>query len=159
MKIKKNGKVINLTESDLKRIVKRVLTEQPEEYNESEGSADPDYDTAAAFAKSVEDWWGGSSDYTNSRKAEFSEYHEFFAKFEDWSNDADEAAAKAYKNKAMNDLNRNVGEDNSYYGQIKGWINEIVDQIDDVFQNDAWLHLNSSDGKSSDYKVDPEIDV
>lgn len=28
MKIKKNGKVINLTESDLKRIVKKVLTEQ-----------------------------------------------------------------------------------------------------------------------------------
>jgi len=28
MKIKKNGKVVNLTESDLKRIVKRVLTEQ-----------------------------------------------------------------------------------------------------------------------------------
>ena len=27
MKIKKNGKVIRLTESDLKRIVKRVLTE------------------------------------------------------------------------------------------------------------------------------------
>jgi hypothetical protein len=27
MKIKKNGKVINLTESDLKRIVKKVLTE------------------------------------------------------------------------------------------------------------------------------------
>ena len=27
MKIKKNGKVINLTESDLKRIVKRTLTE------------------------------------------------------------------------------------------------------------------------------------
>ena len=28
MRIKKNGKVINLTESDLKRIVKKVLTEQ-----------------------------------------------------------------------------------------------------------------------------------
>lgn len=28
MKIKKNGKVIKLTESDLKRIVKRILTEQ-----------------------------------------------------------------------------------------------------------------------------------
>tara|TARA_R110000751_G_scaffold43607_1_gene100453 strand:+ start:159 stop:476 length:318 start_codon:yes stop_codon:yes gene_type:complete len=28
MKIKKNGKVINLTESDLKRIVKRTLNEQ-----------------------------------------------------------------------------------------------------------------------------------
>jgi len=30
MKIKKNGKVIRLTESDLKKIVKRVLNEQPE---------------------------------------------------------------------------------------------------------------------------------
>ena len=28
MKIKKNGKVIRLTESDLKRIVKRTLSEQ-----------------------------------------------------------------------------------------------------------------------------------
>jgi len=30
MKIKKNGKVINLTESDLKRIVKKVLNETDE---------------------------------------------------------------------------------------------------------------------------------
>jgi len=30
MKIKKNGKVINLTESDLKRIVKKVLVETDE---------------------------------------------------------------------------------------------------------------------------------
>ena len=28
MRIKKNGKVVNLTESDLQRIVKRTLTEQ-----------------------------------------------------------------------------------------------------------------------------------
>ena len=28
MKIKKNGKVVNLTETDIKRIVKRVLTEE-----------------------------------------------------------------------------------------------------------------------------------
>ena len=119
MKIKKNGKVINLTESDLKRIVKRVLTEQPEENYESEGSADPDYDTAAAFAKSIEKWWGGSSDWTNKRKGEFSGYHEFFAKFQDWD-DADDAAAKAYKNKAMNDLKRDVTQDNTYYGKLKG---------------------------------------
>jgi len=31
MKIKKNGKVINLTESDLKRITKNMLNEQVEE--------------------------------------------------------------------------------------------------------------------------------
>ena len=30
MKIKKNGKVINLTESDLRRIVKKVIKEQDE---------------------------------------------------------------------------------------------------------------------------------
>jgi len=30
MKIKKNGKVLNLTESDLKKIVKKVLTEEEE---------------------------------------------------------------------------------------------------------------------------------
>jgi hypothetical protein len=29
MKIRKNGKTITLTESDLRRIVKRVITEQP----------------------------------------------------------------------------------------------------------------------------------
>lgn len=34
MKIKKNGKVIRLTESDLKRIVKRVLGEQIEEFGD-----------------------------------------------------------------------------------------------------------------------------
>ena len=33
MKIKKNGKVIKLTESDLQRIVKRVLNEQPSDYD------------------------------------------------------------------------------------------------------------------------------
>ena len=39
MKIKKNGKVVNLTESDLKRIVKRTLTEG-ESYSELEKSSD-----------------------------------------------------------------------------------------------------------------------
>jgi len=34
MKIKKNGKVIRLTECDLKRIVKRVLTEQQDKKND-----------------------------------------------------------------------------------------------------------------------------
>ena len=35
MKIKKNGKVLNLTESDLKRIVKRTLTEQESNHTET----------------------------------------------------------------------------------------------------------------------------
>ena len=159
MKIKKNVKVINLTESDLQRIVKRVLKEQPED-NES---SDSDYDTSSTFAKSVEDWWGGSSDWTNSRKAEFSEYHSFFAKFQGgfFGNDDEDAAAISYKNKVMNDLRREVGKDNSYYKQLKNWIDSIVDEIDDTFQNPSqtWLHLNSTDGRSSSYNVDPEIDV
>ena len=37
MKIKKNGKIIRLTESDLKKIVKRVLTEQEEEWRPNAG--------------------------------------------------------------------------------------------------------------------------
>ncbi len=40
MKIKKNGKVIRLTESDLKKIIKRVLTEQ--EYIANANSMFPD---------------------------------------------------------------------------------------------------------------------
>ena len=36
MKIKKNGQVIRLTESDIKKIVKRVLTEQMEEFEGEE---------------------------------------------------------------------------------------------------------------------------
>ncbi len=155
MKIKKNVKVINLTESDLQRIVKRVLKEQPED-NES---SDSDYDTSSTFAKSVEDWWGGSSDYTNSRKAEFSEYHSFFEPFN--NPDDSNAAAISYKNKVMNDLRREVGEDNTYYKQLKNWVDSIADEIDDTFQNPSqtWLHLNSTDGRSSSYNVDPEIDV
>jgi len=34
MKIRKNGTVVNLTESDLRRIVKRVLNEQDDPYGE-----------------------------------------------------------------------------------------------------------------------------
>ena len=41
MRIKKNGKVINLTESDLKRIVKRTLKEQ------EEPEIDRDFDPSA----------------------------------------------------------------------------------------------------------------
>ncbi len=44
MKIRKNGKVINLTESDLKRIVKRTLNE---EEDQGEPEIDRDFDTRA----------------------------------------------------------------------------------------------------------------
>jgi len=150
MKIKKNGEVINLTESDLKKIVKKVLSEQ---------DTDTDYKVAADFAKSVEDWWGGSSDITNDRKNEFSEYHEFFKKFQGSWSDSNDAAAISYKNKVMIDLKKSVNSGNVYYKQLKGFIDGIIDQIDDLFQNDVWLHLSSTDGRSSSYKVDAEIDV
>ena len=42
MRIKKNDKVIKLTESDLKRIVKRVLTEQNYDYEYIENLDDAD---------------------------------------------------------------------------------------------------------------------
>jgi len=41
MKIKKNGKVVNLTEGDLQRIVKRVLNEQSIDYNYIENLGNP----------------------------------------------------------------------------------------------------------------------
>ena len=44
MKIKKNGKVVNLTESDLQRIVKRTLSEQD---NQGEPEIDRDFDFGA----------------------------------------------------------------------------------------------------------------
>lgn len=43
MKIKKNGKVVNLTESDLKRIVKRVLTEEDAKSSWNENMGDPSW--------------------------------------------------------------------------------------------------------------------
>ena len=150
MKIKKNGEVIILTETDLKKIVKKVLSEQ---------DTDTDYKVAADFAKSVEDWWGGSSDITNDRKNNFSGYHEFFKKFQGTWSDSNKDASIAYKNKVMNDLKKSVDSGNPYYKQLKEFIYGVVDQIDDLFQNDVWLHLNSSDGRSSSYKVDAEIDV
>jgi hypothetical protein len=40
MRIRKNGKVVNLTESDLRRIVKRLLYEQGETEEETEEETD-----------------------------------------------------------------------------------------------------------------------
>ena len=125
---------------------------------EINSSMDNDYDVAVEFAASVEKWWGGSSNLTNWDKDEYLEYHTFFEKFQG-SVDEDEAAATAYKNKAMNDLNREVGVGNNYYNKLKFWIEEIVDEIDDWLQSECWVHLNSKDGRSSSFKVDPEIDV
>ena len=81
---------------------------------------DNDYDVAVEFADRVEKWWGGSSNLTNWDKDKYLEYHTFFEKFQG-SIDEDAAAATAYKNKAMNDLNREVGVDNKYYNQLKFW--------------------------------------
>ena len=41
MKIKKNGKVVNLTESDLQRIVKRTLTEQDKKVRKGSTANNP----------------------------------------------------------------------------------------------------------------------
>jgi hypothetical protein len=150
MKIKKNGKVISLTESDLKRIVKRVLNEQVE-------FTDTDYDVAVKFAKSVEDWWKGSGSWWNLKKNP--EFIKFFTPFN--SPDDDAAAAESYENKVIGDLNKEVGGGNDYYSEIVDWIDHIVEEIDDWVQStdQTWLHLKSTDGRSSSYHVDPEIDV
>ena len=152
MKIKKNGKVINLTESDLRRILKKVIKEQDEE-------PDYDYETASNFAKSVKDWWKGSGNwfYNPTEGGSETDYVTFFKKFQS----SDDAAAIAYKNKVMNDLNKEVDDVNIYYDDIVSWIERIVDEIDDWFQSTSqtWLHLNSKDGRSSSFNVDPEIDV
>ena len=58
----------------------------------------------------------------------------------------------------MDDLNREVGNDNLYYGQLKNFIYDIVDEIDDNYQDIVSLRL-TGDGVSSSYRVDPEIDV
>lgn len=155
MKIKKNGKVINLTESDLKRIVKIVLNEQVE-------FTDPDYDVAVKFAKSVEDWWEGSDSMWNSNKN--SDFIKFFTPYQGKTafgmGDADIPAAKAYEKKIMFQLNKEVGGGNDYYNDIKDWLDEIIDEMDDpLFQKPQYLPLVSTDGRDSTYMVDPEIDV
>ena len=69
MKIKKNGKVINLTESDLKRIVKRVLNEgkhlddgQSEYYDDMEKNS-PDNEDFFVGQKRREDEYSEWEDY------------------------------------------------------------------------------------------------
>ena len=59
MKINKNGKTINLTESDLKRIVKRVLTE--------EGGDDPDTESKASSLGGGLSMFKGVSDVMKSK--------------------------------------------------------------------------------------------
>ena len=77
MKIKKNGKVIRLNESDLKRIVKRVLNEQQD--------TDTEYSEAYTFCKQVEDWWEGSDDVWTDPERPNDEsgtnYVDFFSKY------------------------------------------------------------------------------
>ena len=72
MKIKKNGQVIRLTESDLKRIVKRVLSEQgptpaPKPNFELGELTDPDF---------MADW----NNYTLSTSAKQRRFNEFMKK-------------------------------------------------------------------------------
>ena len=165
MKIKKNGKVINLTESDLKLIVNRVLSEQFSDedndgfknYIESYGK-DPDFDVAIKFASSVENWWINSGDIFNTDKNP--DYIKFFKPFNKPMNDLNDAAAIEYKKKVINDLNNEVGKDNIYYEDLKDWIYDILVEIQDpLFQSVCPFELESKDGRKSKHTVDPEIDV
>ena len=59
MRIKKNGKVINLTESDLKRIVKRTLSEQEVDPNVNKNmhpEINKQIDNLAYLVKETNDW-------------------------------------------------------------------------------------------------------
>jgi hypothetical protein len=157
MKIKKNGKVINLTESDLKRIVKRVLTEQDESpENELE-----EYNVAVAFCDRVQKWWKGSSNWffnPDDMYGNDTEYVKFFKPFNDDS-DNDATAAQAYEHMVLNKLDSEVDVDNQHYEKIKNWLMEIVKEIGEWKQNSCNINIYGPNGKSEYFTVDPEIDV
>ncbi len=157
MKIKKNGKVINLTESDLKRIVKRVLTEQDESpENELE-----EYNVAVAFCDRVQKWWKGSSNWffnPDDMYGNDTEYVKFFKPFNDDS-DNDAKAALAYSHMVTSKLESEVSMDNKYYGEIEDWIKCIVKEIGEWGQDVCSLPLLGPNGKTEYFTVDPEIDV
>jgi len=73
MKIKKNGKVIKLTESDLQRIVKRVLNEQPSDYDG--GDYYGTFDGIDKYHRSNE--MGDFEDYEDYDGEEFNTWDEY----------------------------------------------------------------------------------
>ena len=157
MKIKKNGKVINLTESDLKKIVKRVIKEQ----YESPANELEEYNVAVAFCGSIQKWWEGSSnifDNPDDIYGNDTEYVKFFKPFNDDS-DNDAAAAQAYKHLAINRLESEVDMTNQNYKKIENWIKCIVREIGEWRQHNCSVNIYGPNGKSEYFTVDPEIDV
>lgn len=99
MKIKKNGKVITLNESDLKRIVKRILTEQEEEYTPpsfwdefSRGASYiwDDIKDAASEIPEIPDGFGKLGDMLTSK----STYKEIAKGFEAMGDEISDAASE-----------------------------------------------------------------
>ena len=130
--------------------------------NESEFT-DTDYSNAVKFCEEVENWWEGSSnivdDPEKSNDTTGTNYVDFFSRFNSTFDDNEKNAARAYENMIFTHLNRTIGTENKYYTKIKEWLMEIVDEIDDTLQNECLLTLSSDDNRSSDFSVDPEIDV
>jgi hypothetical protein len=148
-------KIVRLTESDLSRIVRRVI-------NESE--TDLEYDSAVNFCGNMESWWEGSSNLVfdpepKKFKLQNKSYKEFFKKYQRFWDDEDNAAAMAFENAAIQQLKMDVTPGNRFYSKIKTWIEEISDEISDSFQSECYINLVSKDGRSQDFMVDPEIDV
>jgi len=133
---------------------KRILNENT--------STDEDYDEAIKFCKEVEKWWEGSSnifdDPEKTNDSTGTNYVDFFSRF-NGLDDNEKNAAKAYKNMIFTHLKNTLSDNNTYYLDIKDWLDKIVNEIDDTFQHECLLTLSSKDGRSSDYIVDPEIDV
>ena len=138
-------KVIRLTENDLIKIVKRVISEQTE-------PTDKDFKLATTVAAEVENWWKGQT------------RDSFFESFQGALNDEDDEAAESYNKKldTYRTMLRNRltgGSTNQYYKQINEWFIKIVDEIDDWFQHPCRVDLIGPDGETMKYySVDPEID-
>ena len=88
MKIKKNGNILTLSESDLKKIIKKVITEQDaleDALNDVKGSnTDIEYNEAVEFCEEVENWWEGSDSHFNDPERDNdttgTNYVDFFSK-------------------------------------------------------------------------------
>ena len=148
-------KIVRLTESDLSRIVRRVI---------NESKTDLEYDSAVNFCGNMESWWEGSSNLVfdpepKKFKLQNKSYKEFFKKYQRFWDDEDNAAAMAFENAAIQQLKMDVTPGNRFYSKIKTWIEEISDEISDFFQSECYINLVSKDGRSQDFMVDPEIDV
>lgn len=148
-------KKIKLKESDLIRLIKRLVKE--EVTNDT-----PNYDDyvyACSVAKEIEQWWKDGQE-----KGDESEMGKFFLGFNNFWDDDDEGASISY-NKLLNTYRTKMakiltkGVENDYYKAIDAWFNKIVDNINSTFQDNCRLELVSPDNQDIKYfDVDPEID-